>query len=407
MGAYSYQALDLQGKKVRGVLEADTDRDARQQLRAKQLRPIAIDSKKSDQANSERFRLGLVRGQKLSTAQLSLFSRQLASLVQSGMPLDEALQICARQTTQHRVQRLVSELRSRVLEGRTLAQAMGEHPMAFNRMYCAMVKAGETAGHLGEVLERLAVHTETGHQSQQKLKNALVYPLVLFGVSIAVVMLLMSFVVPRLVSLFASSDRALPPLTQALISVSDFLTGPGFMVLLILIFAVWAGFIFWLKQPGQRQKWHRLLLKIPGLNSYWRQVDSTRFASTLSILLNSGVPLLDALKIASQVLDNVALQEQADKVAAKVQEGAGFSRSLAQSAAFPPLLVQMAANGEANGTLAEQLGYAASNQERELNLRMATLMTLLEPLTIVIMGGVVTLIMLAVLLPVFDINSLI
>lgn len=406
MGAYSYQALDAQGKKVKGVLEADTDRDARQQLRAKQLKPISISSKKTAAAaNASQF--SLWRGQKLSTAQLSLFSRQLASLVQSGMSLDEALHICARQTTQHRVQRLVSELRSRVLEGRTLAQAMSEHPLAFNRMYCAMVKAGETAGHLGQVLERLAIHTETGHQSQQKLKNALVYPLVLFGVSIAVVMLLMSFVVPRLVSLFTASDRALPPLTQALITTSDFLTSSGFLVLILTVIGVWAGFLFWLRQPGQRQKWHRLLLKVPGLNNYWRQVDSTRFASTLSILLNSGVPLLDALRIASQVLDNEALQEQANHVAARVQEGAGFSRSLAQSAAFPPLLVQMAANGEANGTLAEQLGYAASNQERELNLRMTTLMTLLEPLTIVIMGGVVTLIMLAVLLPVFDINSLI
>lgn len=407
MGTYSYQALDIAGKKIKGVLEADTDRDARQQLRAKQLKPIAISSKKTGGAGNTSTRFSLFRGQKLSTAQLSLFSRQLASLVQSGMPLDEALLICARQTAQHRVQRLVSELRSRVLEGRTLAQAMSEHPQAFNRMYCAMVKAGETAGHLGEVLERLAIHTETGHQSQQKLKNALVYPVVLFAVSIAVVMLLMSFVVPRLVSLFSASDRALPPLTQALISISNFLTGTGFLLMIIGIVALWLGFVFWLRQPGQRQRWHRLLLRIPGLSSYWRQVDSTRFASTLSILLNSGVPLLDALKIASQVLDNVALQEQADRVAAKVQEGAGFSRSLAQSAAFPPLLVQMAANGEANGTLAEQLGYAASNQERELNLRMSTLMTLLEPLTIVIMGGVVTLIMLAVLLPVFDINSLI
>lgn len=409
MAAFRYTALDAYGKRSQGLLEADSERQLRQQLRARQLKPLTVEAAASVASPaSVGFRLsGWRPASRLSVAQLSLISRQLASLVQSGLPLDEALQICVRQSRQPRVSGMLSQIRARVMEGQTLAQAMGEHPAAFDRMYCAMVRAGESAGFLGVVLERLAEYTERSQQARQKIKMAMIYPLVLMGVSLAVVGLLMTFVVPRLVGMFASSNRELPMLTQLLISFSEFFSSVWALLSLLGGVFVVLGFRVWLRDPQHRLRWHHALLSAPVLGETLRQADSARFASTLAILLGSGVPLLESVRIAAQVLSNEVLRASATEVANKVQEGGGFARSLRQSDAFPPLLVQMAANGEANGTLARQLSYAADHQERELSVRLGTSMALLEPLTIVIMGGLVTLIMLAVLLPIFNINTLI
>lgn len=406
MASFTYQALDADGKKVTGVMEGDGERQVRAQLRAQNLKPLAISSGKAP-VSAAGLASVLRRQRRLSVAELSLVSRQLASLIQSGLPLDEALQISARQSRNIRVKTLLSQVRSRVLEGHTLAQAMSEHPAAFDRMYCAMVRAGESAGYLGEVMERLAEYTETGQQSRQKLQMALIYPLALLGVSVLVVSLLMTFVVPRLVSMFASSNRDLPGLTQALIVVSDFVASGWALLLLVVTIAAVVGFRWRLRDVSARKRWHQFLLHIPLLSDMLRQMDSARFASTLAILLSSGVPLLESVRIAAQVLDNEVMRTATEQLAVRVQEGGSFSKSMQQADVFPPLLVQMAANGEANGTLAKQLAYAADNQERELQMRLGTAMALLEPLTIVLMGGLVTLIMLAVLLPIFDINTLI
>lgn len=405
MGAFRYQAIDAEGKRVNGVMESDSERQVRARLRDQRLRPLDVVAANDAIRTGAGFSL-FRRTQRLSVAELSLISRQLASLVQSGLPLDEALQISARQSRRVRVKTLLSQVRSRVLEGHSLAQAMAEHPGAFDRMYCAMVRAGESAGYLGEVLERLAEYTESGHQTRQKLQMALMYPLVLLAVSVLVVALLMSFVVPRLVSMFTASSRELPALTKALIASSEFLGSIWALVLLgVLVCAVmWVK--WYLKDVDHRRQWHGVLLKIPLLNDVLIQIDSSRFASTLAILLGSGVPLLDSVKIAGQVLNNEVMRSATQQLAVKVQEGGSFSKSLQQADVFPPLLIQMAANGEANGTLARQLAYAAANQQRELTMRLGTTMALLEPLTIVLMGGLVALIMLAVLLPIFDINTL-
>lgn len=410
MGAFRYQAIDAEGKRVNGVMESDSERQVRARLRDQRLRPldvVAANDTGHSSAGVGFFASFSIRTRRLPVAELSLISRQLASLVQSGLPLDEALQICARQSRRLRVKTLLSQVRSRVMEGNTLAQAMAEHPGAFDRMYCAMVRAGESAGYLGEVLERLAEYTENGQQTRQKLQMALMYPFVLLGVSVLVVALLMTFVVPRLVSMFATSSRDLPMLTKMLIASSDFMGSVWALLLVAVLIGAVLWFKWWLREVDNRRRWHTLLLKIPLFNEILVQADSSRFASTLAILLASGVPLLDAVKIAAQVLNNEVMRTAAGQLAINVKEGASFSKSLQQSDVFPALLVQMAANGEANGTLAKQLAYAAANQERELSMRLGTAMALLEPLTIVLMGGLVTLIMLAVLLPIFDINTLI
>lgn len=406
MSALRYKALDAQGRTVSGVMEADDERQLRQRLRQQHLKPLTVTAATGLETGSGVRQLFKPR-RRLSVNQLSLLTRQLASLIRSGLPVDEVLRLTAEQSRGDRLKGLLAQVRSRVMEGHSLAQAMSEHPGAFDRMYCAMVRAGESAGFLGEVLERLALHTESSQQTRQKLQTAMIYPLVLMGVSISVVVLLMTFVVPRLVSMFASSSRELPVLTQLLITVSDFFRSGWAVLLLLMIVAAVAGFKAWLRVPANRLKWHRTLLRVPGLSNTLLQMDCASFASTLAILLNSGVPLLDALRIASEVLNNEQLRRSALAVAARVQEGASFSKSLQQEESFPPLLVQMAANGEANGTLGTQLEYAAGWQSRELDMRLGTLMALLEPLTIVLMGGLITLIMLAVLLPVFDMSSLI
>ena len=404
MTALRYKALDARGKTVSGVMEADDERQLRQRLREQQLKPLSIAPATGSALGP---RIGWRRRHTLSVARMALLMRQLASLIKSGLPVDEALRLCSEQGQTDSIKALMAQVRSRVIQGQSLAQAMSEHPGAFDRMVCAMVRAGESSGFLAEVLERLAVHAENSQHTRQKLQTALIYPVVLLAVSLAVVILLMSFVVPRLVSMFASSQRELPALTQGLIAISDFMRSPWALMLLMMSMAGLAAFRVWLRTQHNRLRWHRLLLTLPGCGPVLLQMDSARFASTLAILLDSGVPLLDALRIAAEVLGNEHLRAHALQLAERVQEGGSFSKSLQQQAVFPAMLAQMAANGEVNGTLPQQLSYAANWQERELSVRLGTVMALLEPLTIVLMGGVITLIMLAVLLPVFDMNALI
>ncbi|HLT64524.1 MAG TPA: type II secretion system F family protein [Pseudohongiella sp.] len=403
MTALHYKALDARGRTVAGVMEADDERQVRQRLREQQLKPLSV----TPAASGGKTSVLHWPLRKLPVARLALLMRQMASLVKSGVTVDEALRICGEQGQTDAVKALVAQVRSRVLQGQTLAMAMSEHPGAFDRTVCAMVKAGESSGFLAEALERLALHAENSQHTRQKLQTALIYPVVLLGVSLAVVVLLMSFVVPRLVAMFASSQRELPALTQGLITVSDFVRSPWAWLLLIAVMAAVMAFRIWLGRTANRLRWHQQLLKVPGIGGVLLQMDSTRLASTLSILLGSGVPLVDALRIAAEVQGNQYLRDQVLLICARVQEGGSFSKSLQQQATFPPMLAQMAANGEANGTLSQQLAYAASWQERDLSVRLGTVMALLEPMTIVLMGGLITVIMLAVLLPVFEMSALI
>jgi general secretion pathway protein F len=403
--AYRYRALNPAGKLVRGVLEADSERHVRTQLRGQRLRPVEVQTA----ARAESQRSGFwhkMLPTRVGTADLALLTRQLATLVQSNLPLADCLQAAAEQSRRPRLKAMLLQVRSRVSEGHTLAYALAEYPLVFSEMYRAMVAAGEHAGFLGPVLEQLADYAEQRQYSSQKLRMAMIYPFILLGVALLVIVALMVFVVPELVGIFAHSKRELPTLTKVLIATSDFFRSytlwlfAGFAALLV-------GLRRLLRNPARRRTWHGLLLRVPGISRLLIAMDTARFASTLSILMASGVPLLEALRIAGQVLVNLALREESAMVAMQVQEGSSLSRALSRAGHFPPMMVHMVASGESSGSLEEMLQRSSQNQERELEMTLGTVMGLFEPLMVVLMGGVVLLIVLAILLPIFDLNTMV
>jgi general secretion pathway protein F len=403
--AYRYRALNPDGKLVKGFIEGDSERQVRGQLRSQSLRPVEVAEANRSAANTGSWRPAFLQP-RISTGDLAMVTRQLATLVQSNLPLDEALQAAAEQSRSSRIKGMLLQVRSRVSEGYTLAYAMGEFPQVFNEMYRAMVNAGEHAGYLGPVLEQLADYTEQRQYTGQKLKMAMIYPFILVGVAIAVVVALMVFVVPELVGIFAHSQRELPLLTRTLIAASDFFREWGLWLLLGLVVALLLARQL-LRDEGRKTAWHRFLLRVPGLSRLMVAMDTARFASTLSILMASGVPLLDALRIAGQVLTNRVLRQDSREVAERVAEGSTLHRALRQSGRFPPMMVHMVASGEASGELETMLERSANNQERELEMTLGTVMALFEPLLVVVMGGMVLLIVLAILLPIFDLNTMV
>ena len=411
MGAYSYKALNEAGKTVKGILEADSERHVRTQLRAKKLKPLEVESahgapEKSGGEEGSKLAGWRKRGPKLSSRDLSIITRQLASLVRSGLPLDEALQATGRQAHKPNIKRIVLAVRTKVLEGFSLAQAMGENPATFDDMYRALVRAGESSGYLGPVLDRLADYTQSSQQIQAKIKMAMIYPIVLLFISLGVITALMAFVVPKLVGIFEHSHHELPALTKVLISCSNFIVHYGIFLVLGVVAATY-GIRRLLKVEANLRAWHRTQLKLPVIGELVSQVNASRFAATLSLLSSSGVPLLQALNIAGQVMSNKILQESCEQVVNAVREGSSLARAMENAGTFPPLLVQLVSSGEANGTLAQQLDNAAKDQERELENVLGMAMGLLEPLTIVFMGLSVCLIVMAILQPIFQMNSLV
>lgn len=411
MSAFSYKALNEAGKTVKGILEGDSERHVRSLLRAKKLKPLEVESAGAqiEKAGDESLNLaGWSQrwASRLSTRELSIFTRQLASLVRSGLPLDEALHATAKQAHKPNIKRVVLHVRTKVLEGFSLAQALGENPVAFNEMYRALVKAGESSGYLGPVLERLADYTQNSQQVQQRLQMAMIYPFVLLAISLGVIILLMSMVVPKLVGVFANSNHELPTLTKALIVSSDFVVNYGIYVFFAIVGIV-IGVRRLLKKEAYLRTWHVWQLRLPVIGELVRQINSARFAATLSLLSASGVPLLQALTIAGQVMTNRLLQESCEQVVNAVREGSSLWRAMENAGTFPPLLVQLVSSGETNGTLPQQLDNAAKDQERELEMVLGMAMGLLEPLTIVFMGFSVCLIVMAILQPIFQMSSLV
>ena len=406
MTAYRYQALNAAGKLIKGVLEGDSERQVRSQLRGQDMRPVEVaEANNTAESGKPGWDLSLYFS-RISVGDLALITRQLATLVEANLPLDEALQAAAEQSRSSRIKGMLLQVRSRVAEGHTLAYAMSEFPSVFNEMYRAMVNAGEHAGYLGPVLQQLADYTEQRQYTGQKLKMAMIYPFILVGVAIAVVLLLLIFVVPELVGIFAHSNRELPALTRGLIATSDFFQLYG-LWLVLGVFALFFIMRRLLRDPGRKKRWHNLLLRIPGVSRVLISMDTARFASTLSILMASGVPLLESLRIAGQVLTNLVLREDSEAVSEHVQEGASLNRALRESGRFPPMMVHMVASGEASGELETMLERSATNQERELEMTLGTLMSLIEPLMVVFMGGMVLTIVLAILLPIFDLNTMV
>ncbi len=412
MSAYSYRALHPTGKTIRGVLEGDSERQVRSQLRGQQLKPLAVSIVKSNPIELKQWWHSLSLNNLsrwhrcISRRDLSILTRQLASLVSSGLPLDEALSVCALQSRKPHIKGIVLQVRSKVMEGLSLAQAMKQSPGSFDAMYRALVWAGESSGCLGQVLERLAEYIETSQTNRQRLAVAMIYPLVLLLVSISVVAILMVFVVPKLVSIFDHSHRQLPWLTELLISCSQILSNHGFSIFLVglIVFST-------LKKimaiDRYRQHWHRCQLKLPLVKHIVIQSDSSRFASTLGLLLESGVSLVDAINISVQAIGNSHLRQEMQQIASDVTEGSSLARAMEQVAAMPPLLIQLTASGERNGELAKQLQYASGNQERELATLLSAVTGLMEPLTVVVMGSLVAIIVMAILLPIFDLNTMV
>lgn len=405
MTAYRYRALDAEGKLTKGILEGDSERQVRSTLRSQHLRPVEVSeaNRRSIEAGTGLSKLIAPR---VKPAELALLTRQLSTLVMSNLPIDECLQAVAEQTRKQKLKGLLLQVRSRVAEGHTLAYAMGEFPQVFSEMYRAMVKAGETAGFLGPVLEQLADYTEQRQYTSQQLQQAMIYPILLVVVGIVVVAILMTKVVPELVGLFAHTDRELPILTRVLINTSDFFQ--NYILWLVAgIVALILGFNYLLRSAKRRKVWHRMLLATPGISGILRAVDTARFASTLSILMASGVPLLDSLRIAGAVLNNLVLRESSSEVAEMVQEGSSLNRAMQQSEQFPPMMVHMVASGEASGELETMLQRSATNQERELEMVLGALMSLLTPMMLILMAVLVTGIVFGVMQPIFDLNTMV
>jgi general secretion pathway protein F len=402
MAAYSYKALSADGVVTKGILEGESERQVRNLLRQRQLKPIEVVPARD---NAQATQVAVNR-QSLRSAELALFTRQLATLVRAGVTLDEALAATARQTPTAQVKSLLLQIRGKVVAGHSLAASLAAFPDAFSDLYRAMVRAGEHAGLLGEVLEHLAMHIERRHYLQQKLQMALVYPAVLLAVALGVIVLLMTLVVPDLVALFDRTETQLPLLTRMLIALSAFVASSWWLLLLLVAAAV-TGLRRLLREARWRLARDRFVLRLPLLGRLAIAADTTRFAATLSILTSSGVALVEALGVAAAVMTNLALRARTQQTTGTVQEGGSLARALESCGFFSPMLVQMVASGESSGTLEALLQKAAEAQERELELTLDGLLKLLEPLVIVIMAIVVGALVLAVLLPIMQMNTLV
>lgn len=403
MAAFQYKALDAQGASVGGVIQGDSAREVRLRLRDQGLTPLEV-SAASTEENPRYPWFGIRR---LGSHDLAVLTRHLATLLLSGIPLDMALQAAATQSESRRVTTLLLGVRSRVVAGQSLASSLAAYPGAFDDLYRAMVRAGEESGRLGEVLDHLAEYTETRQYTQQRMTAALFYPLALMMVAVSVVGLLMVYVVPKLVRLFEYSKTELPLLTRGLIHISHFLAQGGALGIIIVIVA---GIVAWngvFRDPVRRLRLHAWYLRVPFLKNVIKTLESARFAGTLGILVASGVPLVPAMKISAAVLRNLAMRQAASEAATRLESGGSLSRALETSGVFPPMMVHMVASGELSGELDAMLNKVASHQERQMELLNQTLLSLFEPLLILVMGGVVLLIVLAVLVPIFDMNTLV
>jgi len=376
----------------------------RQQLRDQGLSPLSVTEARERDQRGGGTAIGPRRG--ISGADLALFSRQLATLVQSGMPVEEALRAIARYSEKARLQKLVLAVRARVVEGHSLAAGFAEFPRTFPEIYVATVRAGEQSGRLGGVLERLADYTEERQDTRGSVTAALAYPIILTVAALAIVIALLAYVVPQVVGVFDTLDAELPLLTQGLLALSGFLRDWGPLTLLILIGAV-IGFRLALRNARFRYRFHALMLRVPVIGGLLRDADTGRFARTLSILASSGVPVLEALSIASTVIGNRPLRHAVERAAAQVREGAALSRSLETSGRFPPMFLHLIAIGEESGQLDSMLHRAADYQERATKTTISLLVNIFEPVLILVMGVVVLLIVLAILLPIFELNQLV
>lgn len=406
MAAFEYKALNVQGKEQKGVLEGDSIRQVRQLLRDKGLTPLGVNpTRKKESADRFGFLSELLKPT-LSVSERALVTRQLATLIGAGLPIEEALLAVSKQSEKPSIQSMMLTVRAKVMEGFSLANALGEYPRAFPNLHRATVAAGESAGHLDLVLNRLAEFTETQHESSSKVKQALVYPIILFVLTIMILAGLLGYVVPDIVKVFAESEQQLPWLTIAVISTSDFIVAHGLLMVVMLVVMAF-GIRRVLQVPSALLGYDRRILAMPLVGKLSRGTNTAQFASTLSILSSSGVPLVEAMKIAGEVLSNTWLRLKVTEATIRVSEGSSLSGSLEQSGNFPPMMLHMVASGESSGELDDMLARVARNQQQDADLLMSLLLSLFGPLMLIVMGGAVFTIVMAILLPIINLNQLV
>jgi general secretion pathway protein F len=400
MEAFQYEALDAAGRTVSGVVQADTPRQARMQLRAQGLLPSMIGQVHA----RERARQVWARG--ISSAELSLVTRQIATLLDSGLTMEQSLNALIEAATEPMTREVLTGVKTEVTAGLSLAAALGAYEKSFPDFYRALVHGGEESGALPTVLQHLADYLDARQAMKQKTGLALLYPILVTVVAIMIVTGLLVYVVPQIVGVFQQSRQSLPLLTRALIGLSDFLRAT-WPYLVAIIVAGAAAARMALRRDAARRRWHVLLLRMPWLGPLIRGVNTSRFASTLAILVGGGVPLLSALNSGARVMTNLVMRQAIERAIERVREGASLARALGETRAFPPLLIHLVSSGEASGKLEQMLERAAHLETQALERRLAVFLTLLEPAMILVMGGIVLLIVLAILLPIIEINQLV
>ncbi len=406
MAGFRYQALDSTGRLHKGVLETDSQRQVRAMLREQGLTAIEVEglTQQSDAPGKVSTRKASRR--KLSIAQLSLLTRQFATLLGASLTVEQTMNALIEQADNQFIRQVLAGVRGEVLAGQTLARAMGQFPRVFPELYRTLVEAGEKSGQLSKVMYRLADYTEDRQSLQRKTTTAMVYPAVVTVVAILVVTGLLTYVVPKVVAVYANSKQTLPLLTRVMISLSDFLVATGVYWVIALIAGGWL-FARALRQPPIRMRFDRFVLKLPVIGRLARGVNTARLGSTLAILVSSRVPLLTALQAGVGVVTNLPMKQALIETEKLVREGGSLSRSLASTKMFPPVMVHLIASGEQSGKLDEMLERVASSQAQEIESRVSTLTSLLEPMLMLVMGVVVLLIVIAILLPIFELNTLI
>ena len=400
MGAFEYQALDQRGRTRKGVATGDTARQIRQQLREQGLVPLSVVREEATTG------VRIESRRRIGTTELAVITRQFATLLGSGLTVEETLHGLIEQSENHHTKATLTGIQSLVMEGQSLAIALRSFPRSFSELYIASVAAGEQTGRLAEVLERLADYTEASHSLRQRITTALVYPIILTVVAIAIVAGLVTYVVPQVVQVFTDTGQTLPVLTRALIVLSDAVRQYGLWAAGIGLSSLLIGIALF-RRPGPKYALHKTFLMTPGLRQLARGINASRMARTLAIMVGSGVPLLAAMRASTNVLGNRVMRRALERATEEVTEGASLSRAIGKSGRFPPLLTQMVASGEASGRLAPMLDKSAQAMERELESRLTMLVGMFEPLMILLMGGMVFTIVLAILLPIFDLNELI
>jgi general secretion pathway protein F len=405
MAAFEFQALDNKGKQHKGVLEADSARQVRQQLRDKGWMPLSVDSTSGKQ-NKTGFFSQFSQGPSLKTADLALITRQISTLIAAGLPIDESLKAVSEQSEKQAVKSMVLSIRAKVLEGHTLADALKEFPRAFPHLYRATVSAGEHAGHLDGVLNKLADYTESQQAAQTKIKLAAMYPIILGIVAIGIVVGLLTYVVPDIVEVFVRNGQELPGLTQLMLDISHIITDYGLFIGIAIVLG-WTSFLYALRNPKFKYRYHQSLLSTPGIKSFTKSANTARYVSTLAILSSSGVPLVEAMRIASQVVENLPIQAGVKEATIQVSEGGSLSKALTATGYFSPMMLHMIASGESSGELDDMLARTSAQQQANLEATIEALVKMFEPLMLLTTGAIVATIVTAIMLPILELQNMV